>query len=234
MAENNSCNSEVIYQTLKEDILRLALKPGQGLSEHELCERFSVSRTPIRNALQRLQSDGLMSVIPYKGSTVTLLDLEDIRQMIYMRASLESTVIRDFMDLCTPLLLERIRYQIRKQIVLLEGNFQAGQFYEMDSQMHRTWFQAIEKERLWQIIQRSEINYTRFRMLDIVVVKNFHDIVNEHQELFDIIERKAAAEVEPLMRKHLNGGIDRLGNRVKDELSHYFISHEENSKKKEA
>lgn len=228
MSENNSCNSEIIYQTLKEDMLSLKLKPGQSLSEHELCERFAVSRTPIRSALQRLQADGLMNVIPYKGSTVTLLDLEDIKQMIYMRAAVESAVIRDFMELCTPLLLERIRYQIRKQTVLLEGDFQASQFYEMDSQMHRVWFRAVEKERLWQIIQRSEINYTRFRMLDIVVVKNFRDIVKEHQKLFELIEQKAAAEVEPLIRKHLNGGIERLGNRVKEELLHYFIAPEEN------
>lgn len=226
MPETNPRNSEAIYHVLRDEMLNLVLKPGQSLSENQLCQRFSVSRTPIRNALQRLQMDGLMKVTPYKGSTVTLLDYEDIQQMIYMRIAVESAVIRDFMDLCTPLLMERVQYQIRKQTVLLEGDFQAKDFYAMDSQMHSVWFRAVGKERLWHMIQRSEINYTRFRMLDIMVTENFLAIVTEHQELFDVLTRKAKSEVEPLMRKHLYGGVERLGNRIHVELKDYFIPRE--------
>ena len=103
-------NSETIYTALKHEILDLKLKPGQSVSEHELCERFAVSRTPVRTALQRLQADGLVHVIPYRGSTVCLLDFDEIRQMIYLRTAVESEVIRDFIPLCTPLLEEKIRY----------------------------------------------------------------------------------------------------------------------------
>ena len=92
-------NSETIYTTLKHRILDLTLKPGQSMSEHELCERFGVSRTPVRTAV-------------------------------------ESQVILDFLPVCTPLLEEKIRYQIRKQMALIQGEFELSQFYEMDSHLH--------------------------------------------------------------------------------------------------
>ena len=78
-------SSEGIFRTLKEEILNLTLKPGQAPSENEVCTRFGVSRTPVRSVLQRLQAEGLVDVVPYKGTTVTLLRLDDIEQRIYMR-----------------------------------------------------------------------------------------------------------------------------------------------------
>lgn len=93
-------NSETIYTTLKHRILDLTLKPGQSMSEHELCERFGVSRTPVRTAV-------------------------------------ESQVILDFLPVRTPLLEEKIRYQIRKQMALIQGEFELY-FGNILSQRRRT------------------------------------------------------------------------------------------------
>ncbi|HEX3038651.1 MAG TPA: GntR family transcriptional regulator [Oscillospiraceae bacterium] len=215
-------SSEYIYHILSNEILNLNIKPGQSISENELCERFSVSRTPVRTALQRLHAAGLVNIIPYKGSVVTLLNMDDINQMIYMRVAIESMVIRDFMDLCTPILQEKLRYIIRKQTVIIDDECEISKFYEMDSQLHEVWFKVTKKERLWKLIQKSQVNYTRFRMLDIVAVQNFKQIIEEHTQLFDIICEKDAAAVEPLIHKHLYGGINRLGNRIHTEFKDYF------------
>lgn len=216
-------SSEYIFKLLRSEILSLTLKPGQALSENELCQRFSVSRTPIRSVLQRLSNAGLVKVVPYKGSFVTLLNFDDICQMIYLRIAVESAVIRDFIGLCTPILEEKLRYIIRKQMVLTEGgSFGIGHFYELDSQFHEIWYKATHKERLWHMIQRSQVNYTRFRVLDIVEAQNAAQIIEEHQELFRIIHDKRYPDVEPLIRKHMNGGINRLGSRIGTELKDYF------------
>lgn len=227
MEDSTIHSSEYIYRTLCGDILSLALKPGQNISENELCDRFSVSRTPVRTALQRLHQSGLVNVIPYRGSVVTLLNFDDIQQMIYMRVAVESKVIRDFMDLCTPILKEKLRYIVRKQTVLIADEFEISKFYEMDSQFHNIWFKTTNKERLWKLIQKSQVNYTRFRMLDIVAVQNFKVIIQEHEELFDIICRKDAEAVEPLMQEHLYGGINRLGDRINTEFRDYFQQDDE-------
>ena len=216
-------NSNTIYQILKREILDLSLKPGQSISEHELCDRFSVSRTPVRTVLQRLQSDGLVYVIPYKGSVITLFDYEDIQQMIYLRAAVESSVLRDFLPICTPMLEEKIRYQIRKQIVLVQGEFEIAQFYEMDSRLHAIWFHETGKKRIWSLIQKAQINYTRFRMLDIAAIQDFKTIIQEHEELLKLICAKQPENIEKLVKQHLYGGIQRLEDRIQTDFRKYFI-----------
>ena len=216
-------NSNTIYQILKREILDLSLKPGQSISEHELCDRFFVSRTPVRTVLQRLQSDGLVHVIPYKGSVITLLDYEDIQQMIYLRAAVESSVLRDFLPICTPMLEEKIRYQIRRQIVLVQGEFEIAQFYEMDSRLHAIWFHETGKKRIWSLIQKAQINYTRFRMLDIAAIQDFKTIIQEHEELLKLICVKQPENIEKLVKQHLYGGIQRLEDRIQTDFRKYFI-----------
>lgn len=217
-------SSESLYRILKNEILTLEIKPGQSMSENELCRRFGVSRTPVRSALQRLRDAGLVTIVPYKGTTASLLDFEEIRQLIYLRVAVESMVLRDFIDCCTLADLERVRYAIRRQIVLLQGEHTSEQFYDLDSQMHSIWFSVTGMDRLWDTIQKYQTNYTRFRMLDIVTVQQFGDIVNEHEALFDILERRAKREVESFVRRHLNGGVTRLGTRLENELAGYFIT----------
>ena len=87
--EGKCCKNrgDYVFESLKKDILNLTLKPGQPISENEICTRFDVSRTPVREALRRLQEQGFVHTIPYSGTYVTRLNLEDIRQMIYMRVA---------------------------------------------------------------------------------------------------------------------------------------------------
>ena len=148
MEESNYKNrEEMVYQVLKKEILDLELKPGQLIRENEICERFSVSRTPVRDALRLLQEQGFVKTVPYKGISVTLLNLSNIKQMIYMRVAVETMVLRDFMEIVSPMVMERIRYEIRKQqAVIKEPDFKPEQFYRMDAEMHNIWFEETKKQ----------------------------------------------------------------------------------------
>jgi DNA-binding GntR family transcriptional regulator len=142
--------------------------------------------------------------------------------MIYMRIAIESKVIRDFIDVYEPLVLEKIRYLLRTQVIQLENNCSPKEFYRADASFHRIWFATMDKEFLWKKIQHAQVHYTRFRMLDMVKVKNLTAIVKEHEQLFNIISKKKKDDVESFMDKHLNGGIKRLGKRMQSEFSDYF------------
>lgn len=215
-------NAVHVFHTLRHEIINLTIPPGTPISENEVCDRFAVSRTPVRTAFQRLKDAKLINIIPYKGTHVSRINLDHIKQTIYMRIAVESKVLRDFIDIYEPLTLEKIRYSIRKQIVLLDTEFVPEQFYREDSLFHRIWFKATGKELLWRKIQHSQVHYTRFRMLDIIKTQNFEAIEREHEKLFGIIEKNKKDEVEPFITKHLHGGIDRLGSRIFKEFSEYF------------
>jgi DNA-binding GntR family transcriptional regulator len=214
--------SNLVYRTLKEEIINLSIPPGTVISENTICERFSVSRTPVRTAFQRLSDQKYIKIIPYKETKVTLINLHQIKQMIYMRIAIESKVVRDFINTWNPMEIEKLRYFLRKQIVLLGTDFAPHEFYTEDSAFHRIWYSAIDMEFLWRKIQHAQVHYTRFRMLDIVGVRDFNGIVQEHEELFSIIENKKEKDVEPFFTHHLNGGIRRLGSRIYTEYSGYF------------
>jgi DNA-binding GntR family transcriptional regulator len=215
-------NVKNIYATLKKEILNLTIPPGAAISEGEICRRFSVSRTPVRSVFQRLSDIKLIKIVPYKETRVTLINLHQIKQMIYMRTAIESKVVRDFIDLNDPLLMEKLRYYLRKQKVLLSADFTPQDFYNEDSAFHRIWFSAMDMDFLWRKIQHAQVHYTRFRMLDIVEVRNFSAIVKEHEKLFFIVENKKKEAVEPFFTKHFNGGIRRLGKRIYTEYAGYF------------
>lgn len=218
---------EMVFETLKQEILDLELKPGQIISENEICERFGVSRTPVREAVRRLQEQEFVISVPYSGTQVTLLNLDNIKQMIYMRVAVETMVMRDFMNMVTPLWMEEVRYMIRKQQALIqEKGFEPEQFYHMDAQMHAIWFRATGKRKLWDMIQAQQLHYTRFRMLDFVTETDFTRIIREHKELFELLEKKDIAGLERSLREHLYYSTKRMKYQIEVEYKDYFEQEE--------
>ena len=78
---------EDIYQTLEYEIVTLKIKPGETISENQLCKRFGISRTPVRAALQRLEQNGFVQIIPCKGTIVTPINLDIVDQIVYQRTA---------------------------------------------------------------------------------------------------------------------------------------------------
>lgn len=227
-AKTYKSRGELVFQTLKQEILDLELKPGQIISENEICGRFGVSRTPVREAVRRLQEQGFVITVPYSGTQVTLLNLDNIKQMIYMRVAVETMVMRDFMEIATPLWMEEVRYMIRRQQALIqEKGFEPEQFYRMDAQLHAIWFKATGKMKLWEIIQAQQLHYTRFRMLDFVTETDFTRIIREHSELFELLEKKDIGGLERSLREHLYYSMKRMKHQIEVEYRDYFEQEEE-------
>jgi len=215
--------SDYVFEKLKQEILTLELKPGQSISENEICTRYEVSRTPVREALRRLQEQGFVNTVPYSGTYVTLLSLENIRQMIYLRVAVELMVMRDFMEIATPLHYEEIRHQIRlQQLMIEESGFEPEDFYRMDAQMHAYWFSVTGKEKLWSVIQEQQIHYTRFRMLDFVTETDFTRIIREHTRLLELLQKHDVEGLEEMLKKHLYISMTRMKHAIEVEYKEYF------------
>ncbi len=216
---------EDVYEHLKRDIINLAIKPGQTLTEQEICEKYGISRTPSRDVLQRLRNDGLVVAIPYKANYVSMLNYDTIKQLIFMRIVLETKVIQEAMAAQHDLLVAALEINLKQQELLLKGSFEAEAFYELDSAFHKTWFELAKKDVVWDQIQKSQVHYTRFRMLDIVLEKNVHAIFDEHRALFELIKNKEVHRIEAFITEHLKGGMLRLGDKLFNEYADYFDDH---------
>ena len=225
--EINLSNDE-IYDILEREIVILEIKPGEVLSENTLCKRFRISRTPIRSILQRLQQNGFVQIVPHKGTIVTPIDLNIASQWIYQRMAVECMVLRDFLQMYSPTDLARIHYIQQQLLDIAEtrhtsDQFDINQFLTTDLSMHRVWFQATDKLYLWDTLTKPQADYSRFIRLDIVGARNVPDVLDEHQELIKLIEEKDADAIEPLLKRHLYGGVRRMGGQLfSDEYRDYF------------
>lgn len=213
--------AQYIFDTLKEEILTLELKPAEEITEADLCKRFDASRTPVRTAIQRLSDIGLVEIAPYQYTRVSLIDFSAARQMIFMRIVMESRILSDFIDKANDFLIEDLEHIIRKQDILLKGRFLAEDFYKLDAAFHSLFFKEMDSLEIWRLMQES-VHYTRLRMLDIVEVRDFLTIVEEHKKILSMVRKKDKKDIPALLEVHFNGGLERIRERSGGKYEKYF------------
>ena len=215
--------SNTIFDELKKELVSLKIKPGEKINESDICTRFSVTRPPVRTVLQRLADLHLIELKPYKGISATLLSLEQVYQMIFLRTSVESWVIRDYIDrVPTALELEELEHNLRLQKIHISSEtVDEKEFFRLDSAMHQYWFDKMNCSSVWTMIQEN-LNYERFRMLDFVGTMKYSEIVGDHEELLNVIRDGRKDDIVPVLSSHLNAGLRRMGNLIQTEYKQYF------------
>ena len=222
-AGSHYVSNDEIYNTLRREILNLTLEPGQALPENEMAKRFGVSRTPIRSVFERLKADKFIEVFPRRGTFVTLLDLDSIEQIIYLRTRVETGILSDLAHNHDQLLLDKLSANLKRQKRLLEFGAESEDFYDTDSKFHEICFRACGKGKLWEIILQFMVHYTRYRMLVLKAIGGFSGILDEHIELFELIRDSRSDLIEQRATQHLRGGIIRLEDRLHTEFRSYFV-----------
>ena len=198
MEQQYKTDSE-IYAVLEREIIDLTLRPGCSLSENPLCNRFGAPRSLIR------------------------VDRDIVDELIYERIAVEARVLRDFAPHCTPEHRSLIRQRAAAYDELAKAEtLDFNRLYEADTRLHETWFSAMGKMYLWRTLQNAHADYSRFRMLDTLTTGGLAEVVADHHNLIDAIERCDLAAFEPLVERHLYGGIRRLGSKLTEEYADYF------------
>ncbi|MBO8463517.1 MAG: GntR family transcriptional regulator [Firmicutes bacterium] len=208
--------SEIVYQSLRRDILNLTLPPGSAISEIETATKYNVSRTPVRDAFRALESEGLLEVRPHIGTFVSQIDLNKVSDMIFMRESLEQTVVKLLANSCTQSQLLKIRLLLKEQENLLANSdslspeeyaLLGNEFLEMDNEFHSTLFKLAGKSSVWKFMTLYSVHYDRFRIL-INWSENqmLPTLYQQHCELVELIASKDVERLESLISVHLNSG----------------------------
>ena len=222
---SNHINGVDIYNKLKEDILTLKLKPGQMISENEVASIYHVSRTPIKTAFLRLKGEKYIEIIPQKGSYITLLDMKYIKDIIYMRFVLEMDMLGTILD----------RGDVGKVTALLEKSLSEqhelvnsadvtpSAFYDIDSAFHYTLFDAVDRGKMWEVIQDCQVYYTRFRILDTLTTSRYQELYREHESLFQALMAKDKPRLRECLFDHLHGNLHALAPKIEGEFREYFI-----------
>jgi DNA-binding GntR family transcriptional regulator len=211
-----------IYQILRNEILNLQIKPGQPLSENTVARRFNISRTPIRSVFEHLIEDDLLEVNPRKGTFVTLLDLDAINQVVFLRTKVEIGVMSILAKYPDQALFQELRDNLEQQKQKLMSGMTPESFYVIDSQFHELCMAALNRHKLWQFIQKLSVHYSRYRMLDYISTQRLEALYKEHCTLFDIIVNGQVNKIEKHVTEHFCGGIVSIGERLTTEFKDYF------------
>ena len=209
-----------IVEVLREEILGLVLSPGTALARADLQDRFRVSSTPVRDALLRLQEEGLVDVFPQHATLVSLIDLESARQAQFLRRSIESEIARVLAEEADPALVARLRALVDQQGWLAErGDY--DRFAAVDLEFHKTMYDAAHVPELWAIVRRQSGHIDRLRRLHLPVEGKASQVVGDHAAIVDAIAGKQPAAAQGCVRDHLSKSI-AFSTAIRDRHPSYF------------
>jgi len=193
---------DIVFDALKDAILKGRLKPGERLMEVQLAEEMGVSRTPVREAIRKLELEGLVVMVPRKGAYVSGLTLKDAAEVFEIRGSLEG--------LAAALAAERITEEEVKCLdrILIEiskasEKGDAETIIQKDMEFHQILFSASRNERLAQIINNLKEQIDRFRIQSFTNPARVKNVVTEHKAIIDAIKQGNAESAEKLAKAHI-------------------------------
>jgi len=193
---------EHAYRVLKENIMSLELKPGELLSEIELSEKLNISRTPIREVLMRLKNEHLIEVKPQSGTYVSLIDLDLIKQAIFMRFALEEKILKEACDYFPEEKILELEKNIFAQNIISNMDGGEKEFHKLDTSFHETLFLGVKKDFVWESILKISTHYNRMRLLSQKKDSKL-SVVKQHEEILNVIKNKEKDKVEDIIEYHM-------------------------------
>ncbi len=197
-----------VTEALRRAIVTLALKPGEVLDKGAICARLGVSRFPVSEALARLQAEGLVDILPQRGSIVSRVRIADVVEYMLIRKALESEAVRALTGNHRPELIATLKANMNQQRAAAEVDDRAG-FHERDLEFHDILFNAMGFAKLKAVIEAARANLDRGRRLILDPRRLTHSL-NEHQQVLDCIEAGDGAGAALAMRTHIDSVTQEL------------------------
>ena len=193
---------DVVFKTLREAILKGNLAPGERLMEIQLANQLGVSRTPIREAIRKLELEGLVIMIPRRGAEVARITEKDLRDVLEVRAYAALDCIGLACERITDEEIGELRRALESfREVLREGD--VTKIAESDVDFHDIIFSATQNARLIQIVNNLREQMYRYR-LEYLKDYTTHDrLYKEHQQITDAVSDRDKERARKLIVEHI-------------------------------
>ncbi|MBS8225714.1 GntR family transcriptional regulator [Vannielia litorea] len=189
-----------IYAQLRDAIIRNRLAPGDRISETEIARTWSVSRQPVREAFIRLASEGLLAVLPQRGTIVSRISYSAVLNARFLREAIEADIAKILAQDPDPDLVRELRDQLEAQEKLAATS--PKDFIALDEQFHRTLADGAAKRGAWKLIEglKSQMDRVRFLSLGHFPVGK---LIEQHRAVVDAVEQGDINATETAIRSHL-------------------------------
>ena len=198
--DNHRTLREQILSTIRGAIVNGQIRPGTRIMEPELAERFGISRTPIREAIRQLESEGLISVIPRKGAIVASISPQDISNFFDLKMILEGHAARLAAKNLTENDLMKME-RVNRQIEAASTKKNLSRVLDLHNEFHEIFLRACGNDKLHAIVQNLVTQFHRFHLIP-VMPGTIKGSIRHHTEIIEAFRRKDAARAEELVRKN--------------------------------
>jgi len=193
---------DVVFNTLREAILRGGLKPGERLMELQLAAQLGVSRTPIREAIRMLEQEGLAVTMPRKGAEVAKMTLKDMEDVLEIRGALD--------ELACQLALERITEEQLRRLEVCMHDFEVilktkdvKQIAEADVKFHDVIYEATGNPKLVNLLNNLREQIYRYRVEYLKDSENYPVLLKEHKAIFQSLSNRNLSDALEAIREHV-------------------------------
>jgi GntR family transcriptional regulator, rspAB operon transcriptional repressor len=191
-----------VFEVLKEAIVSLQLPPGALIDKAAICERLSVSRFPVAEALSRLQAEGLVDIQPQRGTQVALIRLADAKENMFLRRALEAAAMRALAPVISKETLGALHRNIRYQKAAVKADDRAG-FHKLDIEFHEILLDALRFPRVKGAVDNARAALERVRRL-LASARRHALTLREHQRILEALETGNGETAAEEMIRHLD------------------------------
>lgn len=211
---------DVVFNTLRKAILRGELKPGERLMEIQLANKLGVSRTPIREAIRKLELEGLVLMIPRKGAEVAQITEKNMQDVLEVRKALEELSVQLACERITPEQVEEMKMaaeDFRK--VLKSGD--VTKIAEADVKFHDIIFAATNNQRLVTLLNNLREQMYRFRVEYLKQKECYPQLLEEHEKLIALISGGNVEEACEIMGRHIDNQASTVSDVIRRDQAEY-------------
>ncbi len=202
MSEANYLLGQKIFQKIRQDIIIGRYSRNEELKELLIASEMGVSRTPVREALRQLEREGLVAIIPNKGTYVVGITTQDMRDIYDIRVALEGLCVRQAADIATAGQIEALE----EILYLAEYHLKKGhkkQVVELSGKFHEILYEASGNRMLKRVLQNYYLYLDQVRMFLFNVPGKIREVIGEHWQILEAIKERNGEKAEHAVSMHI-------------------------------
>ncbi|MEM8626492.1 MAG: GntR family transcriptional regulator [Pseudomonadota bacterium] len=192
-----------LEERLRALIIEGDLAPGEKISEKALCDRFAVSRTPLREALRTMAEEGLVDLKPNRGATVTPLTIGDLAEQFPILSALEALACETACRKLAPEGLAKLA-TLQEEMDACHAQHDLKGYFVVNQAIHAALVDAADNATLAQMIERVSLRVARMRYQANLASDRWAEAVSEHRQILAALQARDSQAAHSLMRKHID------------------------------
>lgn len=209
------------YSEILRRILALELPPGTYISRNDIADQLKISKTPIREALQRLEQDNLVQIFPQSKTLVTRINIDEIKRTNFLRVAIELEILRHMIINTDKKALAKLEKNLDKQEKIIHDITKLEEFDMLDKEFHNIMFISAGQEKLNILLTSKMGHKKRANRLELPREGKIKKLCEDHKNIYKAVKNKNIDDASKHMREHLSRTISKIYD-LKKEKPYFF------------